>query len=139
MQSHSNINSANGSFLTQAEKIEDLLRSRYGQWVPAYELSDLALQYNTRIFELRKKLKTTGDSEEIENRTERVNGQCHGSFRIRRKDANGPVKSDSRHDRAKQFEREFKARPGWQPRPFSEKRMAQDDCFVLTPPEPPRQ
>lgn len=29
-----------------------------------------------------------------------------------------------------------KPRPGWQPRPFSEKRMAQDDCFVLTPPEP---
>jgi hypothetical protein len=27
---------------------------------------------------------------------------------------------------------------GWQPRPFSEKRMAQDDCFVLTPPEPRR-
>jgi hypothetical protein len=27
-------------------------------------------------------------------------------------------------------------RPSWQPRPFSEKRMAQDDCFVLTPPEP---
>ena len=31
-----------------------------------------------------------------------------------------------------------KPRPGWQPRPFSEKRMAQDDCFVLTPPEPRR-
>jgi len=29
-----------------------------------------------------------------------------------------------------------KPRPGWQSRPFSEKRMAQDDCFVLTPPEP---
>jgi hypothetical protein len=27
-------------------------------------------------------------------------------------------------------------RPGGQPRPFSEKRMAQDDCFALTPPEP---
>lgn len=27
-------------------------------------------------------------------------------------------------------------RPGWQPLPFSEKRMPQDDCFVLTPPEP---
>ena len=26
--------------------------------------------------------------------------------------------------------------PGWQPQPSSEKRMAQDDCFVLTAPEP---
>jgi hypothetical protein len=31
-----------------------------------------------------------------------------------------------------------KPRPGWRPRPFSENRMAQDDCFVLTPPEPRR-
>lgn len=29
-----------------------------------------------------------------------------------------------------------KPRPGWQTRPFSPKRMAQNDCFVLTPPEP---
>jgi hypothetical protein len=29
-----------------------------------------------------------------------------------------------------------KKRLRWQPRPSSEKRMAQDDCFVLTPPEP---
>jgi hypothetical protein len=27
-----------------------------------------------------------------------------------------------------------KPRPGWQARPFSEKRIAQDDCFRLTPP-----
>jgi hypothetical protein len=31
-----------------------------------------------------------------------------------------------------------KPRPGWQSRPLSEKRMAQEDCFVLTPPEPRR-
>lgn len=27
-----------------------------------------------------------------------------------------------------------KQRPRWQARPFSEKRLAEDDCFVLTPP-----
>jgi hypothetical protein len=131
MQSHSNIKSA---YATQADKIENLLRSRYGQWVPAYELSDLALQYCARINSIRKKLKAAGDSEEIENKTEWVNGQCHGSYRIRRKEVSETVKSDSRHDRAREFERKF--RPGWKPRPFSQKRMAQDDCFVLTPPEP---
>jgi hypothetical protein len=131
MQSQSNINSANGQFLTQAEKIEALLRSRYGQWIPAYELSDLALQYCARINSIRKKLKRAGDTEEIQNKTQRVNGQVHGSYRICRTEN---VRPDTRHARAAEFERRF--RPGWQSRPFSEKRMAQDDCFVLTPPEP---
>ena len=72
-------------FATQADKIEALLRSRYDQWIPAYELSDLALQYCARINSIRKKLRAAGDSEEIENKTERVNGQCHGSYRIRQK------------------------------------------------------
>jgi len=122
-------------FETQAEKIENLLRSGYGQWVPAYELSDLALQYCARINSIRKKLRAAGDTEEIENKTEWVNGQCRGSYRIRRKE---PAKTDSRHSRAEQFEREHNVRPGWQSRPLSEKRMAQDDCFTLTPPEPRR-
>jgi len=122
-------------FETQAEKIENLLRSRCGQWVPAYELSDLALQYCARINSIRKKLRAAGDTEEIENKTEWVNGQCRGSYRIRRKE---PDKPDSRHSRAEQFEREHNVRPGWHSRPFSEKRMAQDDCFTLTPPEPRR-
>lgn len=69
-------------FLTQAEKIENLLRSRYGQWVPAYELADLALQYCARLNSIRKKLLRAGDRERVENRTEWVNGQCHGSYRI---------------------------------------------------------
>src|SRR5438552_300869 len=55
MQGHSNINSAYSG--TQAEKIETLLRSKYGEWVPAYELSDLALQYCARINSIRKKLR----------------------------------------------------------------------------------
>src|SRR2546423_10906521 len=80
MQEDSNINFANRG--TQAEKIEALLRSRYGQWIPAYELSELALQYCARINAIRKKLKAAGDSEEIKNKTEWVNGQCHGSYRI---------------------------------------------------------
>jgi hypothetical protein len=67
---------------TQAEKIEGLLRSRYGQWIPAYELSDLALQYCARINSIRKKLLRAGDRERVENKTQWVNGQCHGSYRI---------------------------------------------------------
>ncbi len=79
MQGNSNINS---SYTTQADKIEALLRSRYGQWIPAYELSDLALQYCARINGIRKKLKAAGDRERIENKTEYVRGQVHGSYRI---------------------------------------------------------
>lgn len=82
MQKHSNINSANERFLTQAEKIEALLRSRYGQWVPAYELAALGLQYCARINGIRRKLRRAGDRERIENKTEWVKGQCHGSYRI---------------------------------------------------------
>jgi hypothetical protein len=72
----------NPTFGTQAERIETLLRSRYGAWVPAYELSDLALQYCARIASIRKKLKTAGGRERVENKTEWVSGQCHGSYRI---------------------------------------------------------
>jgi hypothetical protein len=69
-------------FETQADKIEHLLRSRYGVWIPAYELADVALQYCARINQLRKKLRAAGDTEQIENQTKRVNGQVHGSYRI---------------------------------------------------------
>jgi hypothetical protein len=69
-------------FLTQAERIESLLRSRYGQWIPAYELSDLALQYCARINGIRRKLRKAGDRERVENKTEWVRGQCRGSYRI---------------------------------------------------------
>ncbi len=80
MQGHSNINSAYKG--TQAEKIESLLRSRYGQWIPAYELADIALQYCARVNAIRRKLRRAGDRERVENKTEWVKGQCHGSYRI---------------------------------------------------------
>jgi len=70
------------AFGTQAERIEALLRSKYGEWIPAYELSDLALQYCARVNQLRKKLLRAGDRERIENKTEHVRGQVHGSYRI---------------------------------------------------------
>jgi hypothetical protein len=92
MERNSSITSSNGQFSTQAEEIEGKLRSRYGQWVPAYELAELALQYCARINAIRKKLKVAGDSEEIQNKTERVNGQVHGSYRICRK---APISSFS--------------------------------------------
>jgi hypothetical protein len=79
MQGHSNITSA---YTTQADKIEALLRSKYGEWVPAYDLADIALQYCARINSIRKKLDRSGDRERIENKTEWRNGQCHGSYRI---------------------------------------------------------
>jgi hypothetical protein len=82
MERQSSITSVNGQFSTQAEKIEALLRSRYGQWVPAYELSDLALQYCARLNSIRKKLLRAGERERVENKTEWVNGKCHGSYRI---------------------------------------------------------
>ena len=82
MRGHSNINSANSEFSTQAEKIEALLRSRYGVWIPAYELADIALQYCARLSSIRKKLKRAGDRERVENKTERIRAQVHGSYRI---------------------------------------------------------
>lgn len=82
MQDHSNITSANARFSTQAERIEQRLRSTYGVWIPAFELADIALQYCARINAIRKNLKRAGDRERIENKTEWVKGQCHGSYRI---------------------------------------------------------
>jgi hypothetical protein len=70
------------AFLTQADRIENLLRSRYGQWIPAYELADIALQYCARVNGIRRKLRRSGDRERIENKTEHVRGQVHGSYRI---------------------------------------------------------
>ncbi len=70
------------AFGTQAGRIEALLRSKYGEWVPAYELSDLALQYCARINGIRRKLRKAGDRERVENKTIWVRGQCHGSYRI---------------------------------------------------------
>lgn len=150
MGRHSNINSANGPFLTQAEKIEDLLRSRFGQWIPAYELADIALQYCARINSIRKKLLRAGDHERIENKTEWVNGQCHGSYRIVSTVEGAPISSFSAGKPPKPqntipespdwYEREHGPRPSSHPwkTAFSEKRLTDPDCFTLTPPEPRR-
>jgi hypothetical protein len=88
-------------FSTQADKIENLLRSRYGVWIPAYELADVALQYCARINAIRKKLRGAGDTEQIENQTKRVNGQVHGSYRIRQK---APASSFSAEKRSKSWD-----------------------------------
>jgi hypothetical protein len=72
------------SFDTQDAAIEKLLRSRYGQWVPCYELADLALQYGRAIHSIRKRLRAAGDVERVPNKLVRVNGKAHGSFRIAR-------------------------------------------------------
>ena len=57
------------------ELLNALLASR-GEWVPAFALSRIALQYSARIKELRD----TGYK--IENKTERVGRQVHGAFRL---------------------------------------------------------
>lgn len=61
----------------QSEKILSLLRSAHGAWVPLPEILALCIaQYNTRIFELRKR------GLNIENRTETVDGVKHSWFRL---------------------------------------------------------
>ena len=87
-------------FATQADKIENLLRSRYGQWIPAYELADVALQYCARINSIPpKSYAMPATASASKTRRGGRNGQVHGSYRIvRTTDALGlgpskPVKS----------------------------------------------
>ena len=98
---------------TQADRIEDLLRSRYAQWFAAYELADVALQYCARVNQIRKKLRAAGDREQIENKTEWVKGVCHGSYRLCLKDSSEPPEpvKETRNERALRFELEYKPRP----------------------------
>jgi Helix-turn-helix domain len=63
-------------FTGQKGRILALLLARRGTWVPAYELSAIALQYSARIKELRD----AGFA--VQNQTERVGRQVHGSFRL---------------------------------------------------------
>ena len=65
-----------GLFTTQKAEILDLLLKNRGRWIPAYSLSDVALQYGARVKELRDA------GYEIENKTERQGRQVHGSFRL---------------------------------------------------------
>jgi len=61
---------------TQRDRVLELLRASGGAWVPAPELARIALQYGTRILELRRL------GHRIENRTEMVNGSRHSWFRL---------------------------------------------------------
>jgi hypothetical protein len=63
------------SWGSQRDRILRLLQSRTGQWVPLYEITPLAAQYNTRIKELRERGHT------IDNHTRHVDGVVHSWFR----------------------------------------------------------
>ena len=63
-------------FTGQKPAILELLLKNRGNWVPAYSLSTVALQYNAKVKELRDAGYT------IENRTERQGRQVHGRFRL---------------------------------------------------------
>lgn len=63
-------------FTGQKAAVLELLLSHREQWVPAYKLAGLALQYNARVKELRDA------GYVIQNRTARVGKQVHGSFRL---------------------------------------------------------
>ena len=61
--------------LTQEERILNVLRAAWPEWVPAPQLAQISLQYSARIFSLRKRY-------EISNRVEIVNGVRHGFFKL---------------------------------------------------------
>ena len=54
------------------------LQAAFPSWVPALTLSRISLQYNARVFGLRRK------GWQIESRVQVVNGVRHGSFRLAR-------------------------------------------------------
>ena len=60
----------------QRKAILDALLERRGEWIPSFVLAGIALQYSARVRELRNAGYT------IENRTQRVGRQVHGSFRL---------------------------------------------------------
>jgi hypothetical protein len=64
------------TFKGQKRAILDALLARRGEWIPAYTLAHIALQYCARITELRS------NGYIIENKTERVGRQIRGAFRL---------------------------------------------------------
>ena len=63
---------------TQRTKVLRLLIDAHGGWVPAPELASVGgLQFQTRIHEIRHKLRLT-----VENRKEYRNGQQHSWYRL---------------------------------------------------------
>jgi hypothetical protein len=65
-----------GLFKGQKADILNLLLENRGNWVPAYKLAALALQYSSRV----KTIRDAGYR--VENKTERVGGKVHGAFRL---------------------------------------------------------
>jgi hypothetical protein len=63
-------------FTGQKREISDLLLKNRGNWIPSYELADVALQYSARIREIRDA------GYVIENQTSRHGRRVHGSFRL---------------------------------------------------------
>lgn len=62
---------------TQEQRMLMLLQSSYPSWVPATSLAQISLQYNARIFGLRRK------GWQIANKVEvQPDGTKHGSFRL---------------------------------------------------------
>jgi hypothetical protein len=63
--------------LSQEKRILNLLHSAWPNWTPAPALARVSLQYNARVFSLRRKGWT------IANRVTIVDGIRHGEFRLR--------------------------------------------------------
>jgi hypothetical protein len=66
----------NSSALSQENRILNLLHSAWPSWTPAPVLARVSLQYNARVFSLRRK------GWKISNRVTIVDGQRHGEFRL---------------------------------------------------------
>lgn len=65
------------TYHSQEQRILWLLQSSYPNWVPATVLATISLQYNARIFGLRRK------GWQIANRVEvQPDGTKHGAFRL---------------------------------------------------------
>jgi len=62
----------------QREAIKKLFEENPGRWIPVYELSKIALQYGTRLYELRRKPYFM----HIEKGEDRVNGARHTRYRF---------------------------------------------------------
>lgn len=59
------------------EIIRHRLEAQPGQWVSAWDLAQLCIEYKRPIWQLRHQ-----DNLNIENRTERVRGKVHGYYRL---------------------------------------------------------
>jgi len=65
-----------GSAKTQRSRILQVLTDAHGAWIPSCEIAKQALQYNARLFELRR----SGYC--IENRVEEVGGVRSSWYRL---------------------------------------------------------